>query len=91
MEMEFWNHWWVWASMALALAIAEMLLPGFILLGFAIGAAIVAIIVLVAPPISMFWLGVVFAVLSLIAWIVLRNTFKLKTGQVKTFDEDING
>jgi hypothetical protein len=30
-------------------------------------------------------------VLSLIAWIMLRNTFKLKTGQVKTFDEDING
>jgi membrane protein implicated in regulation of membrane protease activity len=91
MGMEFWNQWWVWASIALALAIAEMLLPGFILLGFAIGAAIVAAIVFFAPPISLFWRGVIFAVLSLIAWIILRNTFKLKTGQVKTFDEDING
>jgi len=62
MGMEFWNQWWVWASIAFF-----------------------------APPISLFWLGVIFAVLSLIAWIILRNTFKLKTGQVKTFDEDING
>jgi hypothetical protein len=31
-----------------------------------------------------------FAVLSLVAWIVLRRLFDLKTGSVKTFEHDIN-
>lgn len=30
--------WWVWVCFALVLGIAEVLLPGFIFLGFAIGA-----------------------------------------------------
>ena len=33
--------WWVWMAAALVLAIVEVLLPGFMLLGFAIGAAVV--------------------------------------------------
>ena len=32
----------------------------------------------------------VFAVLSLAAWLILRRVFALPKGQVKTFDTDIN-
>ncbi|WP_439118076.1 NfeD family protein, partial [Nereida ignava] len=35
------NTWWAWAAFALVLAILEVLAPGFVLLGFAIGAALV--------------------------------------------------
>ena len=32
----------------------------------------------------------IFAVLSLVAWLGLRRVFALPHGQVKTFDHDIN-
>jgi membrane protein implicated in regulation of membrane protease activity len=36
-------------------------------------------------------LAVVFAVLSLVAWIGLRRIVGVKEGQVKVWDKDING
>jgi membrane protein implicated in regulation of membrane protease activity len=33
-----WGEWWVWGVAAIALAVGEVLLPSFVLLGFAIGA-----------------------------------------------------
>lgn len=85
--------WWVWASAALILAILEVMVPGFIFLGFAIGAAIVGAGLFVlgmgglgSIPVVM----VIFAALSLAAWLILRRVFSLKTGQVKTFYTDIN-
>ncbi|SHJ92385.1 hypothetical protein SAMN05444000_11591 [Shimia gijangensis] len=83
--------WWVWLAAALALAIIEVLAPGFVFLGFAIGAAIVGLMLL--GPLSLAspaMLLLVFAALSLAAWLVLRRFFALPTGQVKTFDSDIN-
>lgn len=88
--MDLVNQWWAWAAFALVLAILEVIAPGFVLLGFAIGAGLVAALVYLAPVMSVFWLVLIFAVLSLISWLVLRNTFKLKKGQVETFDHDIN-
>lgn len=87
----FWLTWWVWMAAALALAILELVLPGFIFLGFAIGAAVAAILLLVpgmAPSLPVLLL--IFAVLSLISWLLLRRWFSLSHGQVKTFDHDIN-
>ena len=37
--------WWIWLAAALVLAILEVLAPGFIFLGFAIGAAFMALVV----------------------------------------------
>lgn len=37
--------WWVWVAAGLVLAILETLLPGFILLGFAIGAVLTGLTV----------------------------------------------
>ncbi len=85
-----WSLWWVWGVIALGLAIIEILLPGFVFLGFAIGAAAVAVILLTPLSLTLPVILLVFAVLSLAAWLILRRVFALPKGQVKTFDTDIN-
>ncbi len=83
--------WWAWLAAALGLAILEMLVPGFIFLGFAIGAALVGLMLLgpmalLSAPLIL----LIFAALSLATWLLLRRIFALPHGQVKTFDHDIN-
>ncbi len=91
MTEPFWMIWWIWLAGALVLAILEVLLPGFIFLGFAIGAAITGVILaLTGVSKSLAILLLVFAVLSLVSWLALRRFFSLPHGQVKTFDHDIN-
>ncbi|UZD92248.1 NfeD family protein [Cognatishimia activa] len=83
--------WWVWLAAALVLGILEMLIPGFIFLGFAIGAAVVGIALL--GPLGLLSVPailLIFAVISLAAWLGLKKHFALPKGQVKTFDHDIN-
>jgi len=94
--MTLWSEWWVWGVAAIALAVGEVILPTFVLLGFAIGAAVVALLLLVGGPLAV-WLGgsipallLVFAVISLISWLGLRQWLGVYRGQVKTFDHDIN-
>lgn len=87
----FWLTWWLWLAAALVLGILEVALPGFIFLGFAIGAAITGLLLAIpgiAPGLAVLLL--IFAALSLIAWLILRRMFALPHGQVKTFDRDIN-
>ncbi|MDA5555323.1 NfeD family protein [Shimia sp. MMG029] len=83
--------WWVWLAAALVLAILEVLAPGFVFLGFAIAAAVVGL-ALIGPLklLSVPMLLLIFAALSLTAWMILRRVFALPKGQVKTFDTDIN-
>lgn len=85
-----WDVWWVWLAAALVLAILEIVVPGFILLGFAIGAAVTGVLLAVGLAFSLAWLLVVFAVVSLLGWIVLRKFIGVRTGQQKVFDRDIN-
>jgi membrane protein implicated in regulation of membrane protease activity len=88
--------WWVWGAAAVVLAVGEVLLPSYVLLGFAIGAAAVALIMLVGGPFAVWLSGslpvlfLIFAVMSLIAWLSLRRWLGVYSGQVKTFDHDIN-
>lgn len=87
----FWLTWWLWLAAALALGILEIVLPGFIFLGFAIGAAVTGLLLLIpglAPSLPILML--IFATLSLISWLILRRMFSLPHGQVKTFNHDIN-
>lgn len=87
----FWLTWWIWLAAALVLAILETVLPGFIFLGFAIGAAVTGILLLIPGLVpSMPVLLLIFAALSLVAWLCLRRMFALPHGQVKTFNHDIN-
>jgi membrane protein implicated in regulation of membrane protease activity len=85
-----WALWWVWGAAAVLLAIGEVLLPSFVLLGFALGAAIVALLLLVGLSGSVPVLLLVFAVASLISWLALRRWLGVYRGQVTTFDRDIN-
>ena len=92
--MPFAFTWWAWAVFGLALGTLEMLAPAFVLLGFGIGALGVSGLLLVFGPglfgMSVTWMMVVFGILSLAAWIGLRQIFKLPEGQVKNFETDIN-
>lgn len=69
--MEFWSQWWVWGVAAVALAVGEVILPSYILLGFGIGAAVVALLLLIGLPLAASWqvMVLVFAVISLLSWI----------------------
>lgn len=83
--------WWVWLAASLVLAILEVLAPGFVFLGFAVGAAIVGLMLL--GPASLLTVPVLlllFAALSLVTWLLLKRFFALPKGQVKTFNHDIN-
>ncbi len=89
--MPLWLEWWVWMSAALALATLEVIVPGYIFLGFAIGALVMGVLLLLGlSGLSLPLLLVIFAVLSLVAYLAMRKIFGLKTGQVKIWDRDIN-
>ncbi|SLN57833.1 hypothetical protein PSA7680_03041 [Pseudoruegeria aquimaris] len=91
-----WETWWLWMAAGLVLAILEVLAPGFILLGFAIGAALVGLVFLLpgaasaAMAASLPLTLVVFALLSGLAWWLLRRIFGAGHGQVKIWERDIN-
>lgn len=97
--MTLWAEWWVWALAAIALAVLEVLLPGYVALGFAIGAGLVGLGLLtgvlgvvagLAGGYAFAVLLLVFAVLSLAAWLVLRRAFGPAGGETRTFDGDVN-
>ena len=88
----WWSEYWVWLSGALVLAILEVMLPGYVLLGFAVGATVVGGVLFVgllggSLPILL----VAFAVISLLAWLGLRKVLGVRQGQVRNIDHDING
>ena len=86
--------WWAWAIAAVVLAGAELIFTGWVLLGFAIGAALMALHVATSwPPFlvdSLPYALIAFGVLSLASWLVLRAVLGVREGQVKRFDHDIN-
>lgn len=89
--MAYYTLWWAWMAGALVLGILEVLAPGFVFLGFAIGAAGVALLLLITsfvPTLPV--LALIFAGLSLVAWLVLRRFFALPKGQVRVIKGDIN-
>lgn len=85
-----WQIWWVWAAAALVLAILETVLPGFVLLGFACGAALVALLVLLPLDLGLSALLAIFVLFSLLAWIALRRALRRPDDQTRVIREDIN-
>ncbi len=87
----WWQQGWVWVVAGIALAVLEVLAPGYVFLGFAIGAVVVGGLIWVGL-LGAGWpmLALVFAVVSLIAWWAMRRMFGLRTGQVKIWDTDVN-
>lgn len=82
--------WWVWIVLGAGLAVLEVLVPGFIFLGFAISAVIMAVVVVIVPSLSPAFALLLFAVLALIAWLCLRAVFGTDTKDVKVWHDDIN-
>ncbi|TMV14734.1 NfeD family protein [Arenibacterium halophilum] len=85
-----WTIWWAWLCVAIVLGIVEVMVPGFIFLGFAIGALAVSMLILnIGLALSLPLMVLLFSALSLVAWLVLRRIFARPHG-VKYFDRDIN-
>ena len=82
--------WWFWVAFGLVLVILETVLPGFVLLGFVIGAVVVGLLISLGLSITLHKLVLLFATVSLITWASLRALFRPKKANVKTFENDIN-
>jgi len=86
-----WQEAWVWIVGGIVLAVLEVIIPGYVLLGFAIGAVITGgLIAIGVLGGSLPVLILVAALVSLVAWISLRKIFGLRKGQVKIWEDDIN-
>ena len=86
------HEWWVWVCAGLVLGILEVVVPGYIFLGFALGACLVGASLWFGFPTGMGLpaMLVLFALISLAAFIVLRAALGVRHGQVKHWDRDIN-
>lgn len=86
----------MWIAAGLVLAIFEVVLPGYVFVGMALGAVATGLIL---------WSGVwpaawmaaelsnhllVFAAISVVAWIAMRRLIGVRKGQVKRWTRDIN-
>ena len=91
-----WSDAWVWYAGAILLGILELIAPGYILLGFALSAAVVGTLFVFGGGLSAYLATslpitlVLFAALALVIWIVLRQLFGTRKGQVKIWETDIN-
>jgi membrane protein implicated in regulation of membrane protease activity len=85
-----WNIWWVWVVAGFGLGVLEVLLPGYIFLGFAVGAVVTGVLLGVGLSVGLAALMLIFGLVSLAAWFVMRQLFGLREGQVKIWHKDIN-
>ena len=86
--------WWVWIALALLLGIVEVLAPGFIFLGFALGALVLGLGLAALPGaiagLSIQAILALYAGLSLLAWLALRFVFRRQSSGAQSFEDDIN-
>jgi membrane protein implicated in regulation of membrane protease activity len=82
--------WWVWLVAGFGLGVLEVLMPGFIFLGFALGAVATGLLVAFGLGGSLPFMLLIFAMVSLAAWAGLKRYFGSKEGQVKLWDKDVN-
>jgi len=86
-----WSVWWVWIVAGFALGVLEVLAPGFIFLGFAAGALATGVLIgFGIPDDSLPLLLFIFAVLSVLAWLGMRQIFGVRSGKKRAWDKDIN-
>ena len=86
-----WQAWWVWIVGGIILAVLEVMAPGYILLGFAIGAILTGgLIAIGVLGNSLPVLLLVVAMISLLAWVLMRKFFAIPSSKNKIWDRDIN-
>ena len=59
-------------------------------LGFGIAAILTGALIAMGLSVGLAQLLLIYAILSLISWLLLRRFLQPKSGSVKTFDQDIN-
>jgi len=89
--MHLWQEWWVWMAAGLVLAMLEVVVSGYVLLGFAGGAIVTG---------ALIWAGVlgagigavvlVMALASLGCWWALTRIFGLPRDSQTIIKHDIN-
>lgn len=83
--------WWAWVAGGFALGVLEVLAPGYIFLGFAIGAVLTGILVgvgILGDSLPILLLA--FALMSLGAWFGTRKLLGRQASVPKVWDKDIN-
>jgi membrane protein implicated in regulation of membrane protease activity len=86
-----WTVWWVWVVAGFLLGILEVFTPGFIFLGFAVGAVLTGAVVGVGlAPASFPQLLLIFAALSVLAWFGMRRLAGVRQDQVTISQKDVN-
>jgi membrane protein implicated in regulation of membrane protease activity len=91
-----WALWWVWLSGAVVLGVLEVVIPGYVFFGFALGAAVTGVVLLIGGPLAGALAGslpallLFFAVVSGLCWFGLRRWLGVRKGQLKVIDRDIN-
>jgi membrane protein implicated in regulation of membrane protease activity len=91
-----WQAWWIWVVAGFVLALIELVLPGYMFLGSAVGAVVTGIVMwLGLPPAA--WIAaslanalLFLACVSVVAWVLMRWFLGVRKGQVKVWDRDIN-
>ena len=82
--------WWAWVAFGIIFMLLELMMPSYLFLGFGLGAIVTGITLALGITMSAQYLMLLFAIASLISWILLRQFLKLRKGNVITFDHDIN-
>ncbi|WP_145104897.1 NfeD family protein [Cereibacter sediminicola] len=85
-----WSVWWAWVVAGLLIGIVEILIPGFVFLGFAAGAVVTGGLIWLGLEAGLPLLLVIFALVSLGVWLAMRRIFGLPQASVKVWDRDIN-
>ena len=95
LSRDFFLHPAAWMAIAFAMAVIELLLPGYLFLGFATGAVVVAGMLFLGLAgwfdsiAGLAYLVASYAAISLMSWFVLRKV--LKAGpNLRRVDRDIN-
>ena len=88
--------WWIWLAAGLAVGVLELLLPGYVFVGLALGMAGTGL-VLWSGIWPAAWIGaglanglLAAAVLALLAWAALRLLVGVRKGQTTRITRDIN-
>jgi len=95
LSRDFFLHPAAWLAIAFAMGVVELVMPGYLFLGFATGAIIVSGLLFLGLEgwftgvAGLTYLVAVYAAISLVSWFVLRRV--LKAGpNLRKVDRDIN-
>ena len=86
----WWLLWWVWVAVAIVLGVLEVLAPAFVFLGFLAGALGTALLVGLGLDTGIGGTLLIFAVLSAVAYGVLRMWLAVHKGSARIVERDIN-